>query len=63
MLTQRSRQPARATGKHWLATLLLVPLMLAASLVFAQSRDTIMVPMRDGINLATNIYLPADEGP
>jgi putative CocE/NonD family hydrolase len=38
-------------------------LMLWAPTLFAQSSQTVMVPMRDGVNLATNIYLPAGDGP
>lgn len=39
--------------------------LLLLSTTFAQepSKQVVMVPMRDGINLATNIYLPAGEGP
>jgi hypothetical protein len=38
---------------------------LIASSLWAESqpKQEIMVPMRDGVNLATNIYLPAGEGP
>ena len=65
MQTERSRhlQPRRSTGQRLLAMLLLLPLLLATSPVFSQSRETVMVPMRDGVNLATNIYLPAGNGP
>lgn len=29
----------------------------------SQPKQEVMVPMRDGVKLATNIYLPAGEGP
>ena len=29
----------------------------------AEAKETVMVPMRDGVKLATEIYLPAGEGP
>lgn len=40
-------------------------LMLVACAAQAQPApdDVVMVPMRDGVNLATNIYLPQGEGP
>jgi predicted acyl esterase len=30
---------------------------------WAQSKETVMVPMRDGVKLATDIHVPAGEGP
>ncbi len=48
------------------ASALLLTGMLAILLsvtASAQTSQTVMVPMRDGVNLATNIYLPAGEGP
>ncbi len=40
-------------------------LTIIATPSFAQtsSPQTVMVPMRDGVKLATDVYLPADEGP
>ena len=53
----------RQKHHHWLLASLLWPILLLSSLSIAQSRETVMVPMRDGVNLATNIYLPSGEGP
>jgi uncharacterized protein len=51
-----------------LATISLLILLAWASTAVAQTpapanKQTVMVPMRDGINLATNIYLPEGDGP
>jgi len=53
----------RQKSHHWLIALVLWPMLMVSALSYAQSRETVMVPMRDGVNLATNIYLPAGEGP
>jgi predicted acyl esterase len=42
-------------------TLLLLPLLAVSAI--AQSAKEEMVPMRDGVHLATSIYLPEGEGP
>ena len=42
-----------------LSLLLSLPLLAQS----AANRETVMVPMRDGVNLATNIYLPEGDGP
>jgi len=54
----------RSTFLKLLAFLLLW-LTLPAMVLHAQtaSKDTAMVPMRDGVSLATNIYLPEGQGP
>jgi hypothetical protein len=53
-------------AKRWVALLLLlcgvVLLGIRADLLHAQARDE-MVPMRDGVRLATTIYLPPGNGP
>ncbi len=51
--------------RHPLATLLLALSLLGTSLAgLAQdNRQEVMVPMRDGIQLATNLYLPDGDGP
>jgi len=36
--------------------------LISSALVRAKPTDTVMVPMRDGVKLATNIYLPEAEG-
>ncbi len=39
-----------------MATAILMPLCV-------QAKETAMLPMRDGVKLATEIYLPAGDGP
>ena len=55
------------TTPSWQTWLLVVLLCLTSTLAWAQStpdnKQIVMVPMRDGINLATNIYLPEGDGP
>jgi hypothetical protein len=36
--------------------------LISSALCLAKPTDTVMVPMRDGVKLATNIYLPKAEG-
>lgn len=43
----------------WLVSLLSTPFLLTA----AATPETHMVPMRDGVRLATDVYVPAAEGP
>src|SRR5580704_16196630 len=38
-------------------------IFLAVGLALAQTPTTVMVPMRDGVRLATDIYLPEGKGP
>ncbi len=38
-------------------------LLIVTQSGIAQTSQTVMVPMRDGVGLATNIYLPAGDGP
>ena len=46
------------------ASLLGLLVLTATGLLWAQeNKQEVMVPMRDGVRLATNIYLPAGEGP
>jgi putative CocE/NonD family hydrolase len=61
----------RITGKRQIVFALFANLVLAASDGLACARDTaygvivksdVMVPMRDGVRLATDIYLPAKDG-
>ncbi|MDT8427421.1 MAG: CocE/NonD family hydrolase [Pseudomonadales bacterium] len=44
-------------------TLLLVTILAAQAWAQPEPSQTVMVPMRDGINLATNLYLPEGDGP
>ncbi|MHC4461018.1 MAG: CocE/NonD family hydrolase [Planctomycetota bacterium] len=44
-------------------TISLVVVLFAASLLCAKPTQTVMVPMRDGVKLATDVYLPDSEGP
>lgn len=56
----------RQLHRYLITLLLLLGLPLASAQASAQedsTRQEVMVPMRDGINLATNIYLPTGEGP
>ena len=41
----------------------LVVVLFGAALSFAKPTQTVMVPMRDGVKLATNVYLPDGKGP
>ena len=42
---------------------LAIAILLAPGLACAQTPTTVMVPMRDGVRLATDIYLPEGKGP
>ncbi|MHC4891325.1 MAG: CocE/NonD family hydrolase, partial [Planctomycetota bacterium] len=44
-------------------TISLVVVLFAASLLCAKPTQTVMVPMRDGVKLATDVYLPDGEEP
>lgn len=43
--------------------LMLCVLTFFSAFTSAQTKEVVMVPMRDGVNLATNIYLPDGNGP
>ena len=49
--------------KFTVVTISLAVVLIAAALCHAQSKMTFMVPMRDGVKLATDVYLPDGEGP
>jgi predicted acyl esterase len=63
------REPHRARLRAiWIFLALLGLLLATPGLVFAAARDTNrrqehMVPMRDGVRLATDVYLPGGDGP
>jgi hypothetical protein len=60
-LVPMSREAKRRLPWLWFA---LLPLALASSvLAQAPPKQTVMVPMRDGVKLATDVYLPSTNGP
>jgi predicted acyl esterase len=51
------------TARLGVITSAALALTLLGAPCLAQSQQTVMVPMRDGVKLATDIYLPAGDGP
>ncbi|NIP24987.1 MAG: hypothetical protein GWN67_12045, partial [Phycisphaerae bacterium] len=41
----------------------LAVILITAAVCCAKPTQTVMVPMRDGVKLATDIYLPDGKGP
>jgi len=61
-----AQRHVQAIKNHALTLVLLLianTIGLFATTALAQTKDVVMVPMRDGVNLATNIYLPEGDGP
>ena len=42
---------------------LVVASVIISPLCHAELKETVMVPMRDGVKLATDVYVPAGDGP
>ena len=66
-MVERRRREQRALGGVLGAVMLLCALALGALAVAAESFGTVryhqMVPMRDDVRLATDVYLPSGSGP
>jgi len=67
-MTRFSAQHYKAAMGSTLVTMLLLIMLAWSSSAISQNpqpqnKQTVMVPMRDGVNLATNLYLPEGDGP